>query len=304
MAFNRSSTLSNLSIEDERYLSQLSPQSRPMDMFQKGSDPLPGNWNYDSAIDLFSLNPVDMDPVSFDFADTLTSTDSKDIFMDPFETPTAISGFSMPTAEDNVSLSSPRGLRIGADMSKKDFDSDDQSWPHRSIDITPKAEPTNNKSSKPVTRNSVQSTTSSSRWSSSPEMKPQEYTPRADKSVTSTNSRKTRSYSQDSNRSSTSQDPQMRNAAKRAAHNIIEKRYRTNMNAKFLALEKAISPAGVQKQSSRAGAGSLKKSEILTNALAYIESVQQENSSLHKELALLKQNMIPGMWRHSKQPRA
>ena len=96
----------------------------------------------------------------------------------------------------------------------------------------------------------------------------------------------------------------MRNAAKRAAHNIIEKRYRTNMNAKFLALEKAISPAGVRKQSSRAGAGSLKKSEILTNALTYIENIQQENQAMQKELALLKQNLAQGgIWRQTKQSR-
>jgi hypothetical protein len=108
MAFNRTA-LSNLSLEDERYLNQqLSPQSRPMELFPttKASDPLPGNWSYDSAIDLFSLNPADMNPVSFDFADSLTNADSKDLFMDPFGTPTAISGFSMPTAEDTVSLSS------------------------------------------------------------------------------------------------------------------------------------------------------------------------------------------------------
>ncbi|KAJ5118364.1 hypothetical protein N7448_010072 [Penicillium atrosanguineum] len=286
MPFNRSSTLPTLSLEDERYLNQdLSPQSRPMDIF-KGCDPVPGNWSYDSAIDLFSLNPADMDPVSFDFSDNLTNEDTKDLFIDPFRTPTAINGFTMPTADDTVSLSS-------------DLDSDDQSWPAgmcQSIDMTIAEEPT--KPSRPVTRNSAQNT-ASTRWSSSPEMKPQEYiTPKQ----TKTSGRKTRSLSQDSNRSS-SQDPQMRNAAKRAAHNIIEKRYRTNMNAKFLALEKVISPAGVHKQS-RGGAGSLKKSEILSNALAYIESVQQENAAVHKELALLKQNLLPGgMWRH-KQPRA
>lgn len=81
------------------------------------------------------------------------------------------------------------------------------------------------------------------------------------------------------------------------------------MNAKFLSLEKAISPSGVHKQSTSssragAGAGSLKKSEILTNALTYIDNVQQENQALHKELALLKQNLLPGgIWRHSKQGR-
>lgn len=155
--------------------------------------------------------------------------------------------------------------------------------------------------SKPTTRSSTQTTSqSTARWSSSPEINSQEYTPpRAAKS----SSRKARSISQESTRSG--QDAQGRNAAKRAAHNIIEKRYRTNMNAKFLALEKAISPAGTVKQTSRAGAGSLKKSEILSNALAYIEHVQHENQAMHKELNLLKQNLLPGgIWRHSKQPRS
>ncbi|KAJ5771717.1 hypothetical protein N7520_002246 [Penicillium odoratum] len=255
---------------DDRYL-QLSPQSRPMDMF-KTSDNF-GNWSYDSAIDLFSLTPAEMDPVFFDF-DSLTG-DTKDLFMDPFGTSSAINGFTMPT-EDTVSMSS-------------DVDSDDQSWSMRqSLDMTAQTP------SKSTTRSSTQ--TSQSRWSSSPEIKAQEYAPR-EKST-----RKTRSLSQDSNHST--QDPQVRNAAKRAAHNIIEKRYRTNMNTKFLSLEKAISPAGVHKQTPRAGAGSLKKSEILTNALAYIESIQQENQAMQKELAVLKQNLVPNaMWRH-KQPRA
>lgn len=189
---------------------------------------------------------------------------------------------------------------------QQELDSDDQSWStgaRQSVDLA-LPEPSIN-SNKPVTRNASQS--SSARWSSSPDIKPEEYSaPRPQKQSTTTTSsgRKTRSLSHDSNHSSTGQDPQTRNAAKRAAHNIIEKRYRTNMNAKFLSLEKAISPAGVHKQTSRAGAGSLKKSEILSNALTYIDNIQQENQNLHKELALLKQNLLPGgIWRHSKHSR-
>jgi hypothetical protein len=186
--------------------------------------------------------------------------------------------------------------------------------------------PTSTTPSKPVTRSSIANTntntntstsasTSSTRWSSSPEIKPQEYIPtRTDKR------RKTRSLSNESSTSSAQtqpssqapaqtqapapKDPQGRNAAKRAAHNIIEKRYRTNMNAKFLALERAISPARVQK-TSPAGAGSLKKSEILSNALAYIERIQQENIAVQKELMMLKQGLVSGgMWRGSRQGRS
>lgn len=106
MAFNRTSNLSNLSKEDEWYLNQqLSPHSRPLDLFTtKGADPLPGNWPYDSAIDLFSLTPADMDSAPFDFVDGLTNTDIKDLFIDPFA-PTAFSGLPKPTAKDTVSSS-------------------------------------------------------------------------------------------------------------------------------------------------------------------------------------------------------
>lgn len=56
----------------------------------KASDPLPGNWSYDSANDLFFLNPVDMNFVLFDFGD---------ITADP------IDPCGIPTAE-GISLSS------------------------------------------------------------------------------------------------------------------------------------------------------------------------------------------------------
>lgn len=98
---------------DDKYLNQqVSSLSRPMDLFPvnkgPGADPLAGDWSYDSAVDLFSLNPADMDQNSFDFADGLANTDSKGLFMDSFSSSTAINGFTMPTAEDTVSLSSVR----------------------------------------------------------------------------------------------------------------------------------------------------------------------------------------------------
>lgn len=48
------------------------------------------------------------------------------------------------------------------------------------------------------------------------------------------------------------------------------------MNAEVLALEKTISPTRVYQQTSKYGASPLKKSEILTNALTYIESVNEQ----------------------------
>ena len=118
-AFSRPNPMSTLTAEDERYLNQqLNPQPRPVDMYPgtKANDPLPVNWTYDSAIDLFSVNPADMDPVSFDFSE-MTNADTKDLFMDPFGTPT-INGFTMPT-DDAVSPSSvchtplPNITRVG-----------------------------------------------------------------------------------------------------------------------------------------------------------------------------------------------
>jgi hypothetical protein len=296
-------------MDEGSYLSQqLSPQSRPTDFFNRASDPLAANWNYDSAIDLFALNPADMEPVSFDFADSLTNLESKDLFADPFTGSSGISGFSMPMAEDAASLSSVCPfyfLHLTKLNPNQELESDDQSWPNaaarQSIDSNAFEVQTNEPSDFTPQNQPEIKTRSSTRWSSSPEMKQEEIsTPQPSKSISS---RKTRSFSRDSNRSSSSQDPQVRNAAKRAAHNIIEKRYRTNMNAKFVSLEQAISPSGVQKHT-KVGAGSLKKSEILTNALSYIDGIQQENQALHKELAMLKQNMVPGgIWRSNKHPR-
>lgn len=310
MACNRSNEIPNLSMDEGSYLGQqLSPQSRPTDFFNRASDPLATNWSYDNAIDLFALNPTDMEPVSFDFADNLTNLESKDLFADPFAGSSGISGFSMPMAEDAASLSSVCPFHSLVCLTKltprQELDSDDQSWPsaaaRQSVDSNAFEVQTNETSNfTPQTQPEIK-TRSSTRWSSSPEMKQEDIsTPQPSKSTTS---RKTRSFSRDSNHSSGSQDPQMRNAAKRAAHNIIEKRYRTNMNAKFVSLEQAISPSGIQKHT-KVGAGSLKKSEILTNALSYIDGIQQENQALHKELVMLKQNLVPGgIWRPNKHPR-
>lgn len=93
-------------MNSDRFLDgQISPQSRPVDLFSDSKTiDLPDNWSYDSTIDLFSMNP-DIDNTAFDFSD-LTTADTKDLFMDPFDTPSGINGFSMPAAEDTVSLSS------------------------------------------------------------------------------------------------------------------------------------------------------------------------------------------------------
>jgi hypothetical protein len=124
-------------------------------------------------------------------------------------------------------------------------------------------------------------------------------------------------------RSATEPDPAAVMKRKKAAHNAIEKRYRTNMNAKFLALGNSIPRPGPFATQLASNKGSRKhslcasrrdslangtqqqqqqqnKSEILTNALSYIQELQEENSRLKGELMVLKENLLPRgniMWR-------
>ncbi|KAK9544265.1 hypothetical protein V6Z79_009935 [Aspergillus fumigatus] len=265
----------------------------------KGPDPLSANWSYDSAIDLFSLNTMLPETFPLDIPNDML-LDPKDFPTDLFAPPADISGFAIShSGEDSLSS-----------------ESEDQPWSPAyrvsSLDSTTPDAPTVSPRSteKPATRRrtTTQKREQATRWSSSPEMTPQEYpvTSQATTSpapapvsppAASTSRKNSRSLSTDS------QTATGRNAAKRAAHNIIEKRYRTNMNAKFVALEKAMSGSGVQKPTKGgSGPASLKKSEILTNAIAYMQELQDQNAALQKELALLKQNLLPGgLWRHNKE---
>ncbi|KAF4281159.1 hypothetical protein KXW98_008912 [Aspergillus fumigatus] len=267
----------------------------------KGPDPLSANWSYDSAIDLFSLNTMLPETFPLDIPNDML-LDPKDFPTDLFAPPADISGFAISHS--------------GEDSLSSDQESEDQPWSPAyrvsSLDSTTPDAPTVSPRSteKPTTRRrtTTQKREQATRWSSSPEMTPQEYpvTSQATTSpapapvsppAASTSRKNSRSLSTDS------QTATGRNAAKRAAHNIIEKRYRTNMNAKFVALEKAMSGSGVQKPTKGgSGPASLKKSEILTNAIAYMQELQDQNAALQKELALLKQNLLPGgLWRHNKE---
>ncbi|RAK96061.1 uncharacterized protein BO80DRAFT_429430 [Aspergillus ibericus CBS 121593] len=238
-----------------------------------------------------------------EMSNEMMNLDPKDFPTDFFAPPPDISGFTISnhSGEDAASCGSL----------SSDLESDDQSWsptrisPLETIHMDlPKPA---SRSAKPSTRRkTVQPKREpATRWSSSPEITPQDF-PAASVSpppapASPVNNRKTtRSLSGDSNASTGSaQNATGRNAAKRAAHNIIEKRYRTNMNAKFVALEKAMC-GGVQKPT-KGGSASLKKSEILTNAITFMQELQDENKALQKELAILKQTMVSnGMWRHSK----
>ena len=158
------------------------------------------------------------------------------------------------------------------------------------------------------TRRSIDSTPTArrQRWSSTPDVFPQASTSTMPNTTTNTPStnpidsrRRSSAASSDGSVNGGSGAPNTRNAAKRAAHNVIEKRYRTNMNSKFVALEKAMSADGVDR-STKGGSASLKKSEILSNAIAYIQELQEESQTSKKELALLKQNILTGdVWKRN-----
>ncbi|KAI9375547.1 hypothetical protein BJX61DRAFT_539699 [Aspergillus egyptiacus] len=248
-------------------------------------DPLSANWSYDSAIDLFSFNTNTPFPEAFpmDIPNDMF-WGPKDLPADFFAAPTDINGFTIPN-EDFVS---------------SDQESDDPSYsptnftstpPSSSLDLPSPQPPSQLPNNDPPTRK-PSTTPTSTTCPSSPDLPPQEH-------PTST-SRKTP-------RSRTSDDvtTRGRNAAKRAAHNIIEKRYRTNMNAKFVALEKAISGSTSDKVSkpSSGSAGrvkgsssaSLKKSEILSNAIAYMQELQETNDRLRREVAALQQSIGRGV---------
>ncbi|KAL4994036.1 hypothetical protein BDV10DRAFT_199105 [Aspergillus recurvatus] len=263
-------------------------------------DRLSANWSYDSAIDLFSLNTMIPETFPLDIPNDML-WDAKELPADFFAAPTDINGF---TVSHDESLSS-------------DQESDDQAFsPTNFMASTPpsasaldipspmamsmhiKTEP---QTINPCSTLSQQSKRKASMIStssdgySSPELPPQKPSPPAP-ATTTTTTRKSRATPSTNNTDENT--ARGRNAAKRAAHNIIEKRYRTNMNAKFVALEKAMSvkTSGVSKAvsstNSNNGSGvrssaSLKKSEILSNAITYMQELQEVNERLRKEISAL-----------------
>ncbi|KAL4863845.1 hypothetical protein BDV12DRAFT_189378 [Aspergillus spectabilis] len=238
-------------------------------------DPLSAIWSYDSAIDLFSLNTMMPESFPMDIPNDML-WDPKDLPADFFAAPTDINGF---TVSNDDSLSS-------------DQESDESFSPTNFMSSTPPSSALDLPSPIALSRQNPQiqatkrktstaSTSTAPRYSSSPDLQPQP-TP----TTTSTRKRNAGTNGDDTMRG--------RNAAKRAAHNIIEKRYRTNMNAKFVALEKAMSvkPHGISKSSPATSAvgkasssASLKKSEILSNAISYMQELQEVNERLKKEIA-------------------
>jgi hypothetical protein len=98
-----------------------------------------------------------------------------------------------------------------------------------------------------------------------------------------------------------SADPQTikgRKAAKRASHNIIEKRYRTNMNAKFATLEKVITSCRNKQRVTNNRPCSMKKCEILTSAIKCIQNLEDRNAALSEDVAFLREqhHLLGAIW--------
>lgn len=253
----------------------------------KGPDPLSGSLGYDSAIDLFSMNNIpdtfmDLPPASFE----------PNYFSDPFAAADIGFAISNNSTEDMVSYQSPSVSYMTTVYHptqthiSQDLDSDDQMWsPTCPTGSVEPAMPTSTGEQTPEVQacfSPAQCKRESVSTQSSEEHPERSPSPQPSKRMSRT-------------RPKDLTQPHARNAAKRAAHNVIEKRYRTNMNAKFVALEKATS-GGVQK--TKRESGSLKKSEILANAIAYVQRMQEENKALQKEVSLLRQDpQNPRGWR-------
>ncbi|KAL5340951.1 hypothetical protein BJX70DRAFT_396331 [Aspergillus crustosus] len=265
-------------------------------MAYSSPDPLSANWSYDSAIDLFSLNTTVPESFSMDIPNDML-WDPKDLPEDFFASPTDISGFavshddSLSSDQESDESFSPSNF-ISSTPPSSSFDLPSPialSAQPSQLQLNPEPQNTNTNGN-----NKRKSISTAPRYSSSPDPLPQ---PAPQSTTTSTPTRKRNANSNIEDTTS----PRGRNAAKRAAHNIIEKRYRTNMNAKFVALEKAmaVKPHGVSKSSNigngseSAGSGigkgsssaSLKKSEILSNAITYMQELQEVNERLRKEIA-------------------
>ncbi|GAD93910.1 HLH DNA binding domain protein, putative [Paecilomyces variotii No. 5] len=97
-------------------------------------------------------------------------------------------------------------------------------------------------------------------------------------------------------------------ARRKIAHNAVERRYRVNMNAKFIALGKAIPSLRAGKPNASLRSKGIKvnlndstviqnKAEVLTKALAYIQELQEERCLLQNEVSALRGHLLSrGIW--------
>ncbi|KAJ9295984.1 transcriptional regulator family: Helix-loop-helix [Paecilomyces variotii] len=97
-------------------------------------------------------------------------------------------------------------------------------------------------------------------------------------------------------------------ARRKIAHNAVEKRYRVKINAKFIALGKAIPSLRAGKPNASLRSKGIKvnlddstviqnKAEVLSKAVAYIHELEEQRSLLRREISSLRGHLFPrGMW--------
>lgn len=85
----------------------------------------------------------------------------------------------------------------------------------------------------------------------------------------------------------------------KAAHNKVEKRYRSNINAKFAALNNILPLSETmqsllenQEQADESVQQHRNKGEILSEALRYIKQLQDKSRVLEDEIRILKGNVL------------
>lgn len=86
----------------------------------------------------------------------------------------------------------------------------------------------------------------------------------------------------------------------KAAHNKVEKRYRSNINAKFAALNNILpvletvqSLLERQDQNDEPVQQHRNKGEVLSEAMTYIKQLEERSRVLEGEVRILKDNLLP-----------
>jgi hypothetical protein len=86
----------------------------------------------------------------------------------------------------------------------------------------------------------------------------------------------------------------------KAAHNKVEKRYRSNINAKFTALNNILPVSETvqsllerQDQFNKPVQQHRNKGEVLSEAIRYIKQLEERGCVLEGEVRILKDNLLP-----------
>ncbi|KAL4875947.1 hypothetical protein BJY04DRAFT_150228 [Aspergillus karnatakaensis] len=277
-----------ISMHSRYFIPKNRPLMHPMHSFPdlSGPDPTAGSWSSSCGIDEPFLDPSTLiDEFPLDIPNEITGDGAEEFLPEPLLSPADLHGLGVSCH--------PSAAGVSHGSTSSDPESDDEPWSpshmaayHISQTNSP---PEPHCAGFPQI---PQSRDRSNRWPFTPEAV--QYHPLGHPSTPNHASATNMAVDNDTGTDAAqTPTPPGQRTNKRAAHNVIEKRYRTNMNAKFDALERAMGGRIERKRSTTGEAGtSLKKSEILSKALTYIHGLQEENRALRDELGLLRQNLI------------